>query len=464
MPDKPSTRRDDHLHRRSFLKSAGIATATTALGMASAWHLAYGAALTKAQREKLTPDDIIDLMKKGNQRFRLGKESPHDYLAQQKASAKGQYPAAIILSCIDSRAPAETIMDLGIGDCFNARVAGNIANDDILGSMEFACKVAGAKVVLVMGHTACGAIKGAIDRVQLGNLTGLLAKIQSAVDATSYQGERSAKNYGFVDAVARKNVELTMAEIRSRSAVIAELETIGAVKIAGAMYNLFEGNNGSGYWGDVFHGTSGLNTVFRNRAVGWETGKTAVTVPVQLESYNRFDNIIGNVLGQFGYHTTYQTSLGVAASASIYDLGAGNTEGLVTVLSDSLVASTLMRWGNYDVVNAAVRFVNSEVPSGISSYANPVPASQTLPPSFYLSAKPSWWPSGKVWPPIGPDVTGGNIPNLAGHAYTIPAQDCYANVMGGPSDGSGTILTFNANTCYAIARPAPPTNLTVVVK
>ena len=113
----------------------------------------YAAALTKAQRDKLTPDDIIALMKKGNERFRLGQESPHDYLAQQKASAKGQYPASVILSCIDSRAPAETIMDLGIGDCFNARVAGNIANDDILGSMEFACKVAGAKVVLVMGHT-----------------------------------------------------------------------------------------------------------------------------------------------------------------------------------------------------------------------------------------------------------------------------------------------------------------------
>ena len=124
-------------------------------------------------------------MKKGNQRFRLGRESPHDYLAQQKATAKGQYPAAVILSCIDSRAPAETIMDLGIGDCFNARVAGNIANDDILGSMEFACKVAGAKVVLVMGHTSCGAIKGAIDNVQLGNLTGLLAKIRPAVEATS---------------------------------------------------------------------------------------------------------------------------------------------------------------------------------------------------------------------------------------------------------------------------------------
>jgi carbonic anhydrase len=180
-------------------------------------------------------------MKKGNRRFRRGEETPHDYLAQQRASAKGQYPAAVILSCIDSRAPAETIMDLGIGDCFNARVAGNIANDDILGSMEFACKVAGAKVVLVMGHTSCGAIKGAIDNVQLGNLTGLLAKIRPAVEATEYTGERSAKNYSFVDAVARKNVELTMTEIHARSAVLAELETTGAIKIAGAMYNVGTG-------------------------------------------------------------------------------------------------------------------------------------------------------------------------------------------------------------------------------
>ena len=180
-------------------------------------------------------------MKKGNERFRQGKESPHDYLAQQRASAQGQYPAAVILSCIDSRAPAETIMDLGIGNCFNARVAGNIANDDIIGSMEFACKVAGAKVLLVMGHTACGAIKGAIDNVQLGNLTGLLAKIRPAVSATDYEGERSAKNYGFVDAVARKNVELTMAEIRRRSSVLAELESSSAIKIVGAMYDLETG-------------------------------------------------------------------------------------------------------------------------------------------------------------------------------------------------------------------------------
>jgi carbonic anhydrase len=240
MPGKPSTLGDDPLPRRRFLKSTGIATAA-ALGMFPGWHLAYAAALTKEKREKLTPDDIIALMKKGNERFRLGKESPHDYLAQQKLSAKGQYPAAVILSCIDSRAPAEKIMDLGIGDCFNARVAGNVTNDDILGSMEFACKLAGAKVVLVMGHTACGAIKGAIDNAQLGNLTGLLAKIRPAVDATQYQGERSAKNYGFVDAVARKNVELTMIDIRRRSAVLADLETSGAIKIAGAMYNLETG-------------------------------------------------------------------------------------------------------------------------------------------------------------------------------------------------------------------------------
>ena len=239
--DTPSTLRHSHLNRRRFLTITGLGTATTILGVAHTGHVAYAAALTKAQRDKLTPDDIVALMKKGNQRFRAGKESPHDYLAQQKATAKGQYPAAVILSCIDSRAPAETIMDLGIGDCFNARVAGNIVNDDILGSMEFACKAAGAKVVLVMGHTSCGAIKGAIDNVQLGNLTGLLAKIRPAVEATQYQGERSAKNYGFVDAVARKNVELTMTDISRRSAVLADLATSRAIRIVGAMYHIETG-------------------------------------------------------------------------------------------------------------------------------------------------------------------------------------------------------------------------------
>jgi carbonic anhydrase len=227
-----------HLDRRAFLKAATATTAAAFWGFGFFSSAAFAAALTKAQRDKLTPDQIIAEMKKGNFRFRNGKETPHDYLAQQRASAQGQYPAAVILSCIDSRAPAETILDLGIGDVFNARVAGNITNADILGSMEFACKLAGAKVVLVMGHTSCGAIKGAIDKARLGNLTGLLTKIEPAVDATSYEGERSGKNPAFVDAVARKNVELTIAEIRNRSAVLAELETGGAIKMAGAMYNI----------------------------------------------------------------------------------------------------------------------------------------------------------------------------------------------------------------------------------
>lgn len=132
-------------------------------------------------------------------------------------------------------------MDLRIGDIFNSRVAGNVENPDILGSMEFACKLAGAKVVLVMGHTACGAIKGAIDNAELGNLTGLLAKIKPAVEATTYTGERTSKNYAFVDTVARKNVELTMANIRRDSPVLGDMEASGAIKIAGAMYNLETG-------------------------------------------------------------------------------------------------------------------------------------------------------------------------------------------------------------------------------
>jgi carbonic anhydrase len=225
------------IDRRAFLQ-ASVAVATIAAIGGSLGSLAHAAALTRAQRDQMTAEQIIATMKRGNERFRTGKEKPHNYLAQQKASATGQYPSAVILSCIDSRAPAETIMDLGIGDVFNARVAGNIANDDILGSIEFACKLAGAKVVLVMGHTACGAIKGAIDKVELGNLTSLLAKIRPAVEATRYEGERSAKNYGFVDAVARKNVELTMADIRGRSPVLADLAAKCVLKIAGAMYDI----------------------------------------------------------------------------------------------------------------------------------------------------------------------------------------------------------------------------------
>jgi len=224
--------------RRSFLKVAGSAAALGIFGSAPLSGAAYAAALSKAQRDKMSPADILAVMKKGNDRFRGGVRKNRNYLNEQKASAPGQYPAAVLLSCIDSRAPAEVIMDLGIGDIFNCRVAGNVGNEDVLGSMEFACKLAGAKVVLVMGHTACGAIKGAIDNVELGNLTGLLGKIKPAVQATSYSGERSSKNYGFVDAVARTNVQMTMDNIRKNSPVLADLESKGTIKIAGAMYNL----------------------------------------------------------------------------------------------------------------------------------------------------------------------------------------------------------------------------------
>ena len=225
--------------RRAFVRTAGMASALALLaGPALGSRIAWGAALTRAERDRMTPDDIIQLMKNGNARFRRGQPRSQDYLAQQRASARGQYPAAVLLSCIDSRAPAETIMDLGIGDVFNTRVAGNVVNDDVIGSMEFACQVSGAKVVLVMGHTACGAVKGAIDQVHLGSLTGLLAKIRPAVEATGYAGDRTAKNYAFVDAVARKNVELALGEIRRRSPVIAGLESRGALKLAGAMYDL----------------------------------------------------------------------------------------------------------------------------------------------------------------------------------------------------------------------------------
>src|ERR1700732_3998789 len=231
----------DCLHRRSFLKASGAITAMAFVGAGALSSIAHADALTKAQRDKLSPDDILALMKKGNKRFYTGKREDYNFLAQQRASARGQYPAAVLLTCIDSRAPAETIMDLRIGDVFNSRVAGNVENSEIPGSMEFACKRAGAKVVLVMGHTACGAIKGAIDNAELGNLTSLLAKIKPAVEATAYTGERSAKNYAFVDAGARKNVEMTVADIRKDSPVLAEMEAKGGVKMTGAMYNLETG-------------------------------------------------------------------------------------------------------------------------------------------------------------------------------------------------------------------------------
>jgi len=198
--------------------------------------------MTRDWQEALTPQEVVTMAKAGNDRFLSDQRHDRDYLHDQRATAEGQHPAACILSCIDSRAPAELILDSGIGDMFNARIAGNCVDRDMAGSMEFACQVAGAKVVMVMGHTSCGAIKGAIDQVELGNLTALLARLQPAVAAVpGFPGARTSKNAEFVDAVATANVHLTLDEIRRLSPILRDLEASGKLMIVGTMYDVATG-------------------------------------------------------------------------------------------------------------------------------------------------------------------------------------------------------------------------------
>ncbi|MGX5022261.1 carbonic anhydrase [Enterobacter sp. UPMP2060] len=231
------------LSRRSILKQTLAVSALSISGMAALTlpSISFAASLSKEERDNMTPEAVIEHFKQGNLRFRENRPMKHDYLAQKRNSLTGQYPAAVILSCIDSRAPAEIVLDTGIGETFNSRVAGNISNTDILGSMEFACAIAGAKVVLVMGHTRCGAVRGAIDNVELGNLTHLLDEIKPAIEKTEYIGERKGSNYDFVDAVAKKNVELTIENIRQKSPILKQLEDQGKIKIIGSMYHLLGG-------------------------------------------------------------------------------------------------------------------------------------------------------------------------------------------------------------------------------
>jgi len=228
--------------RRQFLCLAAAACAAPRLSL-SLMQLApdMSRSLTKEERDGMAPSQVVAELKKGNERFRAGKMSPRDYLAEKRSSAAGQYPAAVILGCLDSRVPAEIVFDAGIGDVFVGRVAGNVVNDDMLGSMEFACKVSGAKVVVILGHTACGAVKGAIDDVVMGNLTGLLARVKAALPETKFAGEKSSKNPTYVDAVARTNVLLGLAEIRRRSGILDDMEKKGSIKIVGAMYELTTG-------------------------------------------------------------------------------------------------------------------------------------------------------------------------------------------------------------------------------
>jgi hypothetical protein len=291
-----------------------------------------------------------------------------------------------------------------------------------------------------------------------------------------------------------------------------------AVHNAGNEMNLFEGNNFNGIWADDAWGSSAQNTAFRNTLIGWQTGLVNATFPIMLRNYNRVFNIVGNVLGQPGYHNQYQTYATTttggtgapAESTSIYSLGWGGTgpvcsAGSVTTC-DPLTVSTLMRWGNYDVVNAATQWNPTEASPAAVTYVNANLTSSvfsslahTLPNSLYYSSQPSWWPSGVAWPPIGPDVTSGNIGECSGgtyagaqatsssqctggalstawasHVNAIPAQACYLSTMSGPPDGSGSMLSFDANTCYASTSggnppppppppPAPPTGLTASV-
>ncbi|MGA1385207.1 MAG: carbonic anhydrase family protein [Flavobacteriaceae bacterium] len=200
--------------------------------------------LTAQQQAKITPDLAIQLLKDGNKRFVENTKINRNLMEQVNQTSEGQYPFATILSCIDSRVSAELIFDQGIGDIFSIRIAGNIVNKDILGSMEFASKVAGTKIIVVLGHTNCGAVKGACDGVELGNLTHLLDKITPAMDLIDSPKEkelRNSKNIDFVDAVANANVDRTVALIRKNSPILAEMEDSGLIKLVSGMYDIQTG-------------------------------------------------------------------------------------------------------------------------------------------------------------------------------------------------------------------------------
>ncbi|MBI1307035.1 MAG: carbonic anhydrase [Bacteroidetes bacterium] len=198
--------------------------------------------LSAEEQAALTPDQVIQLLKEGNLRFTGNALTERNHSAMVRKSANGQFPKAIILSCVDSRVPVEDVFDRGIGDLFVARVAGNVVNEDILGSMEYACKVVGSKLILVLGHEYCGAVKAAIDHVEMGNITALLSHITPVVDREKeIEGERNSKNKKFVHAVCMDNVRNTIQEIHEKSPILKELEDSGAIRIVGAMYDMETG-------------------------------------------------------------------------------------------------------------------------------------------------------------------------------------------------------------------------------
>ena len=197
---------------------------------------------TKEKQAAMSPQSALAELKAGNGRFVAGGQLKRDLPADVKTTASGQYPFAVVLSCIDSRQPIEIVLDQGIGDIFSARVAGNVLNDDIVGSMEFGCKVAGAKLIAVIGHSNCGAIKGTVDEVKLGNLTGLLNKVQPAIKQVPADVQpRNSKNLEFVDKVAEANARLVMKQIRERSPILREMIDQNQIGLVGGMYDVSTG-------------------------------------------------------------------------------------------------------------------------------------------------------------------------------------------------------------------------------
>jgi carbonic anhydrase len=196
--------------------------------------------LTAAEQAALSPEEILQSLKEGNQRFVNNDITARDHTAQVRMAATGQFPKAMVLSCVDSRVPVEDVFDKGIGDIFVGRVAGNFVNEDLLGSMEFACRVAGAKLILVLGHEYCGAIKAAIDNVKLGNISAMLAKLRPSVTAggKSFRGPKNSKNPAFVDHVAKLNVMRNVKLITRRSPTLRDMVKAGDLKIVGGYYDL----------------------------------------------------------------------------------------------------------------------------------------------------------------------------------------------------------------------------------
>ncbi len=198
--------------------------------------------ISAEERDKLTPDQILKDFLDGNERFRNNNLTQRDHSEQIRKSAFGQYPKAVVVSCLDSRVPVEDVFDQGIGDIFVGRIAGNFVNDDLLGSLEFACKVAGAKLIIIMGHQHCGAIKGAIDDVKLGNLTTTLSKIKPAIEMSQdYGGKKRSDNEDFVKLVSVNNVLHAISTIRTKSPILKEMEENGEIKIVGLFYTLTKG-------------------------------------------------------------------------------------------------------------------------------------------------------------------------------------------------------------------------------